>query len=109
MPAKTPLERAIDTAGGVGALAAALRLAPSIPSMWKKRGRVPAEYCPAIEQVTRDRALTLDQVVTCEEMRPDVAWDVLRHKVAARAEKFGPHPLFDRRRSDRDAPIAGKD
>ncbi len=37
--------------------------------MWKKRGNVPAEHCPAIERATG---------VRCEELRPDVAWSVLR-------------------------------
>ena len=38
------------------------------------RNRVPAEYCPLIERATR----AAGQVVRCEEMRPDVAWQVLR-------------------------------
>ena len=36
--------------------------------------RIPAEHCPTIEAATRARG----QVVTCEELRPDVAWSVLR-------------------------------
>lgn len=35
------------------------------------RGRVPAEYCPLIEQ-------ELAGAVRCEDLRPDVAWGVLR-------------------------------
>jgi len=35
------------------------------------RHRVPAEYCPLIERATAGQ-------VRCEELRPDVAWDVLR-------------------------------
>lgn len=35
------------------------------------RHRVPAEYCPLIERETEGR-------VRCEDLRPDVAWDVLR-------------------------------
>lgn len=42
------------------------------------RGRVPAEYCPLIEQ-------ELDGAVRCEDLRPDVAWGVLRTR-AAQAE-----------------------
>lgn len=72
------LERAIKVAGGVGALASAIGVSASSPSMWKARGRVPAEYCPAIERVTRERAETDEQVVRCEDLRPDVAWNVLR-------------------------------
>ena len=65
----SPLEEAITAAGGVGALAARIGVAPSAPSMWKQRGRVPAEHCPSIERETG---------VRCERLRPDVAWDVLR-------------------------------
>lgn len=74
----TPLEQAIHVAGGVNALAAALKVAASAPSMWKSRGNVPAEHCPAIERITRDRG----SIVTCEELRPDIEWGVLREQVA---------------------------
>lgn len=63
------LEQAIEKAGGVAALAGRIGVAASAPSMWKTRGRVPAEHCPAIERETG---------VRCEDLRPDVAWDVLR-------------------------------
>jgi DNA-binding transcriptional regulator YdaS (Cro superfamily) len=69
----TPLERAIELAGGVGALASAIGVAPSAPSMWKTRGNVPAEHCPAIERATAGG-------VRCEDLRPDVAWEVLREQ-----------------------------
>lgn len=76
----TPLDSAITSAGGIQALASALHCSASAPSMWRKRGRIPAEYCPAIERLTRERAaIDPDRpIVTCEELRPDVAWDVLR-------------------------------
>lgn len=74
----TPLERAIQVAGGVSALASAIGVAASAPSMWKVRGNVPAEHCPSIERLTRERG----QPVTCEELRPDVAWGVLREQAA---------------------------
>lgn len=67
--AMVALDEAITAAGGVGALAARIQVAASAPSMWKQRGRVPAEHCPAIERETQ---------VRCERLRPDVAWDVLR-------------------------------
>ena len=35
---------------------------------------VPAEHCPAIERATAASG----SVVRCEELRPDVAWGVLR-------------------------------
>jgi len=63
------LEKAIQKAGGVAALASRIGVAASAPSMWKTRGRVPAEHCPSIERETGIR---------CEDLRPDVAWDVLR-------------------------------
>lgn len=65
------LERAIEKVGGVSALATAIGVAQSAPSMWKKRGNVPAEHCPAIERATSGD-------VRCEDLRPDVAWGVLR-------------------------------
>ena len=75
------LEKAIAAAGGVGLLAGKINVSPSAPSMWKARKRVPAEYCPAIERETG---------VRCEELRPDVAWDVLRmQSSAAESELIG--------------------
>jgi DNA-binding transcriptional regulator YdaS (Cro superfamily) len=47
--------------------------------------RVPAEHCPAIERATRARAAAGDDtslIVTCEELRPDVLWSVLREQAA---------------------------
>lgn len=75
------LERAIALVGGVGALASAVRVAPSAPSMWKTRRNVPAEHCPAIERETRRVASERGDpslIVTCEQLRPDIAWEVLR-------------------------------
>lgn len=65
------LERAIEQGGGVGALASVVGVAANAPSMWRKRGLVPAEHCPLIELATAG-------AVRCEELRPDVAWYVLR-------------------------------
>lgn len=58
------LQRAADVAGGVQALAAALGVAASLPSMWKARGRVPPEHCAAIERVAAS-------AVTRRDLRPD--------------------------------------
>lgn len=74
----TPLERAIEILGGVSALASAIQVAPSSPSMWKARGNVPAEHCPGIERATRE----CGEVISCEELRPDVAWGVIREHPA---------------------------
>lgn len=65
------LDDAIAAAGGVGALAARIGVAASLPSMWRKRGSVPAEHCPAIERETG---------VKCERLNPKVAWRVLREQ-----------------------------
>ena len=70
------LERAIGIAGGVAALASALGVAASAPSMWRARRKVPAEHCPAIERLT-------EGAVCCEDIRPDIEWGVLRTRPAA--------------------------
>jgi len=46
---------------------------------WVKADRVPADKCPLIERATREKG----QPVTCEELRPDVAWGVLREQAKA--------------------------
>lgn len=48
--------------------------------------RVPAEYCPLIERETRLKAAEANDpnlIVTCEQLRPDVQWSVLRAQAAA--------------------------
>jgi len=67
------LEQAADVVGGLSALASLVGASQSAPSMWKKRGNVPAEYCPAIERETAKRG----KRVLCESIRPDVDWSVL--------------------------------
>jgi len=48
-------------------------------SQWASGERqIPAERCPAIERATNG-------AVRCEDLRPDVAWEVLREQAA-------PHP-----------------
>ncbi|WP_081266649.1 transcriptional regulator [Variovorax paradoxus] len=63
--------------GRQSALAAALGCQSQLIWQWS-RGirRVPAEKCPAIERAT-------GRAVTCEELRPDVPWDVLRMQAGA--------------------------
>lgn len=75
---KTGLDKAIEVAGGPGKLAAALGVTPQVVTNWRARG-VPAEQCPLIERKTR----LLGNAVLCEELRPDVAWAVLREQSAA--------------------------
>lgn len=58
-------------------LASAIKVHPVLMSQWTTgERRVPADHCPAIERET-------GRLVTCEELRPDVAWAVLREQVAA--------------------------
>lgn len=68
-PELQALEDAIVLCDGVARFANRINVSASAPSMWKKRKRVPAEHCPAIERETG---------VICERLRPDVPWDVLR-------------------------------
>lgn len=61
---RTPIERAIEIAGGVVALSQLLGVTAPAVSQWKRAG-VPAERCLAIEQATGG-------AVTRYEMRPDI-------------------------------------
>ena len=66
----TALERAIALAGGPTNMAHALGLTSrSVVYQWGKN-RVPADICPDIEALTG---------VSCEELRPDVNWSVVRN------------------------------
>jgi DNA-binding transcriptional regulator YdaS (Cro superfamily) len=82
MPKYTPppaLERAIELAGGAARLATNLDVSPQAVSFWRSgERRVPAEQCPAIERLT-------NHLVRCEDLRPDVPWDVLRLQAASPA------------------------
>ena len=54
------------------ALAAALGVRQPTVSAWVTgKKQIPAERCPTIERLT-------ERAVTCEELRPDVDWHVLR-------------------------------
>jgi DNA-binding transcriptional regulator YdaS (Cro superfamily) len=70
-----PIQRAAEILGSHTALADLCGVSKGAVSQWKdKARRVPAEYCPLIERATRERG----SPVLCEELRPDMAWDVLR-------------------------------
>lgn len=59
--------------GEIARLARFIGIKPSIVSFWYAGIRqVPAERCPLVEQFTQGK-------VTCEELRPDVNWAVLRN------------------------------
>lgn len=59
---------AIDANGGLSKVAQLLGVSTNRLANWIKRG-VPAERCPDVEAATGIR---------CEELRPDVNWQVLR-------------------------------
>jgi DNA-binding transcriptional regulator YdaS (Cro superfamily) len=63
--------------GAQSKLAAAAGIPAPMLSQWASGARpIPAERCPEIERAT-------DGKVRCEDLRPDVAWDVLREQVAS--------------------------
>lgn len=66
------LDKAIRILGSLVAVGAVCNVSKGAVSQWKDEGRrIPAEHCPLIERATNG-------AVRCEELRPDVAWDVLR-------------------------------
>jgi DNA-binding transcriptional regulator YdaS (Cro superfamily) len=83
---RTPLEalEAVLTIafGGVAArMASHFGVSDQTVSWWRKGERAgkavkfPADHCPECERLTNG-------AVRCEELRPDVAWDVLRMQAA---------------------------
>ena len=69
----TPIQQAIAVLGGVAETVRKLGLnGHATVYQWTKT-RVPAARCPDIEAATGGK-------VRCEELRPDVRWDVLRAK-----------------------------
>ncbi len=84
--AQAALERAISAAEGITKFAAALRLkSHSVAHQWRLT-RVPAEMCPEVERLTlkiADERNDPSLIVRCEDLRPDVAWDVLREQAGA--------------------------
>jgi len=68
----TPIQIAIDSVGNANRLAKAINVPAQSVLFWRDgERRVPAEYCPRIEAATAG-------LVRCEDLRPDVRWDVLR-------------------------------
>lgn len=90
--AQLATERAIAILGGPSQAARVLNVKDhrhQTVQSWLKN-RVPAEYCPAIEEATRAIAVEREDAsleVTCEELRPDVRWGVLREKVDATTDQ----------------------
>lgn len=64
MAKQTPLERAIEIAGGLTALAEKLEVSPQVITNWRARG-VPADRVLAVETATEGN-------VSRHELRPDV-------------------------------------
>lgn len=74
---QSAIQRACDVCGSASALALALGKSPQFVSQMVTGGRpIPADLCPAIERATKG-------AVRCEELRPDVLWEVLRHPLHA--------------------------
>jgi DNA-binding transcriptional regulator YdaS (Cro superfamily) len=69
----------LDKPGVRAQIMSALGVSQQVISNWKTRD-VPAEYCPRIEAATNG-------VVRCEELRPDVRWDLVRTKPASKPSK----------------------
>lgn len=61
---------------------------PTVSEWLRGDRRVPAERCPEIERATRERG----QPVMCEELRPDVAWGVLREQVGDAPQETSAEP-----------------
>lgn len=80
-PEKQALRRAAQVLGGQAALAQACGYQDRRHVWpWFNTSRsVPAEKCPDIERATREAG----SPVFCEELRPDVAWAVIRAGAAA--------------------------
>lgn len=76
-PEKEALRRAADVLGGQAALAELLGYTDrrNVWPWFNTDRKFPAEHCPLVERATG---------VTCEELRPDVQWDVLRTKRKAK-------------------------
>ena len=78
-PVAAAFDSAVAVFGSQQALARAMQVTKGRVSQW--RHRVPLERCIQIEAGTRRVAAERNDpslVVTCEELRPDVQWKVLR-------------------------------
>ena len=76
----TPIQIAIAAIGNASRLAKAIHVPVQSVHFWRDgKRRIPADYCPRIEEVTAG-------AVRCEDLRPDVRWGVLRGRASARAK-----------------------
>ena len=68
-----PIQDAINLAGNISIFARQIGVTPQAVCFWRDGKRqIPADKCPLIEQVTAG-------AVSCERLRPDVAWSVIRN------------------------------
>lgn len=71
MSVRENIDKAVSIVGTQTALASRLGVVQGAIQNWILRNRVPAEHCPAIERETGG-------AVRCEDLRPDIPWEVLR-------------------------------
>lgn len=88
------LEKAISMIGSMQSLADHLGVTKGAVGQWKGDDRkVPAEHCPVIERLTSG-------VITCEQLRPDVEWPVIRNSKQSRAHRKTDPPKYARKYPD---------
>ena len=80
MTSTNAIDRAIDVFGSQVNLARAIGVTNALVSNWVCGGNIAAHHCPTIERVTYG-------AVKCEELRPDIEWQVLRQKPTRRKAK----------------------
>jgi DNA-binding transcriptional regulator YdaS (Cro superfamily) len=81
---RAELRRAADNLGGQAALASVLGYGDrrNVAPWFRADGpRFPAEHCPKVERALRALG-DPSKLVTCEQLRRDVPWDVLRMQAA---------------------------
>lgn len=68
------IRRACDLTGGIASLARSIGVSAPTVHQWITGARpIPVSRCIDIESITSAQ-------VTCEQLRPDVAWHVVREK-----------------------------
>lgn len=74
------IRKTVDLLGGVKSAAAHLDVSHQLVYFWLQgERRFPADKCPLVEKLTGG-------AVRCEDLRPDVAWGVLREQVVPHQE-----------------------
>lgn len=65
------IDKAVSIVGSKSALANKLNITKQAVHNWYLASKVPAERCLEIEELTNG-------AVTCEQLRPDLNWSILR-------------------------------